>query len=127
MAWAINIMSLCCVIVGLFVLYSILQGQLLQKEKDFALQKVLGMSGGQIFGTIFVEYILVVFLALFFGNTIGTMISFLVSYLLLDGIFVFNWPFFWVLNTTMFFMTSVVIAVSFKLKYSKRVNQLLQS
>lgn len=125
MAWAINLMSLCCIIVGLFVLFSILQGQLVKKQNELALQKVLGMSAKNIFLSIFYEYLLVGLIALVFGNIIGTGISYMVSYFLLDGIFVFNWPFFLLINLSLILLTSVVIAVSFSFKYRKRVNTLL--
>lgn len=127
MAWAINIMSLCCIIVGLFVLFSILQGQLVKKQRDMALQKVFGMGVIEIFGSIFFEYMLVAFLSLALGNFIGTGISYIVSYFLLDGIFAFNWSFFVLVNLSLLILTSIVIGVSFGVKYNKSVNNLLQS
>lgn len=125
MAWAINLMSICCILVGMFVLYSILQGQLIEKQKEFALQRLMGMNGSKIFKVILLEYSLMIFLALFFGNFIGTFIAYGVSYFLLDGVFVFNWTFFIGLNISLFLLAVGIILVSYYLRQNKKINELL--
>lgn len=125
MAWAINLMGLCCIIVGLFVLFSILQGQLIQKEKEFALQKIMGMHSKQIFQTIIFEYSQMILLSIFFGNVIGTALAYLVSLAFLDGVFVFNWIFTMSFNVFLILSALTVIYLTFKTKYHKKINHLL--
>jgi putative ABC transport system permease protein len=124
MAWAIGIMSFCCICVGLFVLYSILQSQIHKKQKDLALQKLMGMNENQIFKTLFNEYFSMVFSSLVIGNSIGLIISIAVSHLFLDGIFILNWEFFLIFNTGILLMTLFIIYLSFKNNYKRSVSDL---
>lgn len=124
MAWAIGIMSFCCICVGLFVLYSILQSQIHKKQKDLALQKLMGMKESQIFKTLFQEYFSTVITSLFIGNIIGLGISIVVSHLLLDGIFILNWEFFLIFNSLILLMTFIIIYLSFKNNYKRSITDL---
>ncbi|MFT6632009.1 MAG: putative ABC transport system permease protein [Bacteriovoracaceae bacterium] len=124
MAWAIGVMSFCCICVGLFVLYSILQSQIHKKQKDLALQKLMGMNERQIFRTLFNEYFSMVFSSLLIGNSIGLIISIVVSHLFLDGIFILNWEFFIIFNTGILVMTLAIIFLSFKNNYKRSVSDL---
>ena len=125
MAWAIGVMSLCCIGVGLFVLYSILQSQMHKKQKDLALQKLMGMNETSILKTLMSEYILLVLIALFFGNLFGLTVAYIVSFLFLDGIFVLNTGFFIYFNLSLVIAAGLMILISFKMNYNKSVKHLL--
>jgi putative ABC transport system permease protein len=125
MAWAVGVMSLCCICVGLFVLYSILQSQMHKKQKDLALQKLMGMSENSILKTLMSEYSLLVLFSLFIGNGFGIIVAVIVSQLFLDGVFVMNWEFFIFFNSGMLATSVLMIIVSFKVNYNKSVKTLL--
>jgi putative ABC transport system permease protein len=125
MAFAVGIMSLCCISVGMFVLYSILQSQLFKKQNEFALQKIIGMKEKDIFLTLFSEYFIIVITALFLGTTIGFVLAILVSQLFLDGLFVVNFEFFVIFNSALCVLSSIVIYSAFKTNYNKSVKELL--
>ncbi len=126
MAWAIGIMSLCCILVGQFVLYSILQSQMHKKAKDLALQKIVGLNSGGIFKTLLFEYSTLAIFAVAIGNIIGCSVAYLVSFLFLDGVFVFNTIFMVSFNLITILMAIMIIYISFKNNYSKSVNTLFQ-
>jgi putative ABC transport system permease protein len=126
MAWAIGIMSLCCIFVGQFVLYSILQSQMHKKAKDFALQKIVGLDSPGIFKILFYEYFTIAAFSIVVGNGIGCSIAYLVSYLFLDGVFVFNTQYMLVFNLGTILMAMIIIFFSFKNNYTKSVNSLFQ-
>jgi len=125
MAWAISVMSLCCISVGMFVLYSILQNQINKKQVDMALQKLMGMSDNAVFKTLFTEYMVISLSSVAVGNIIGMGIALMVSQLFLDGVFVFNGTFFVMFNTFLIALTAGVIYLSYKNNYRKKLSELL--
>lgn len=125
MAWAIGVMSLCCIVVGLFVLYSILQSQLLKKQKEMALQKLMGFEASDILKITIYEFSFLSFVAQFIGSVMGIIVAYIVSFLFLDGVFVFNGEFLIGVNIVLYLLTVMTIFFTFKLRYSQNVNQLL--
>jgi len=125
MAFAVGVMSLCCIFVGMFVLFSILQSQMHKKRTDFALQKIIGMDEKQIFKALFSEYITIVLTALVLGTGIGFFLAIMVSQFFLDGLFVVNYEFFILFNSSLCLISSIVIWISYKTSYHKSVNELL--
>ena len=125
MAWAISVMSLCCISVGLFVLYSILQSQMFKKQRELALQKLMGMNETSILMTLISEYMFLVIISLVFGNCFGLLIGYGVSYLFLDGIFSINWSFFIYFNTGLLLASLFLIFISFRLNFNKNIKHLL--
>jgi predicted lysophospholipase L1 biosynthesis ABC-type transport system permease subunit len=127
MAIAVGIMSVCCIFVGLFVLYSILQSQIHKKQKDLALQKIVGMKQKEIFKTLLVEYLLMTIFSLIIGNLVGSGIAYLVSYFFLDGVFVYNYSFALSFNLFIIVMTLIIISFSYKNNYKRKIGDLLLS
>ncbi|MBD65534.1 MAG: hypothetical protein CME62_10025 [Halobacteriovoraceae bacterium] len=125
MAMAIGVMSLCCISVGTFVLYSILQSQMHKKKNDFALQKIVGMQKNEIFKTLLSEYVILVLTALFLGTSIGFLLALGVSYFLLDGLFVVNYEFLIAFNMGLLIVSLGVVLIAFKQHYRKTVLELL--
>lgn len=125
MAFAVGVMSLCCILVGMFVLYSILQSQMFKKQKDFALQKIVGMSEHQIFQTLFAEFMIIVATALVLGTAIGFILSVVVSQLFFDGLLVINYEFFFFFNSALLLLSAAVIYFAYKTTYHKSVKELL--
>jgi putative ABC transport system permease protein len=125
MSFAIGVMSLCCISVGLFVLYSILQSQMHRKQKDFALQKITGMSESEIFMAMFYEYIIIVLSALGLGAFFGLGLALIVSQVFLGGIFSINYEFFFYFNFSLIIICIGVILYAFKKNYNKNIKELL--
>jgi putative ABC transport system permease protein len=125
MAWAVGVMSLCCICVGLFVLYSILQSQMHKKQKDLALQKLMGMSEVNILKTLLSEYSFLVIFSIFIGNSFGMIVALIVSRLFLDGVFIMNWEFFILFNGGLLMTSILMIIISFKANYNKSIKSLL--
>ena len=125
MAMAIGIMSVCCLLVGLFVLFSILQNQIHKKQYDLALQKVLGMSERGIFLSILVEYIVMVILTCILGTFIGSALAYTVSYIFLDGVYIFNTGFSIGLSAGLVALTFIITTYTFKKNYQRNVKALL--
>ena len=125
MALAIGIMSFCCILVGLFVLFSILQNQIHKKQYDLALQKVLGMGEKSIFLGILYEYVMIVVITCIVGTVIGTALSLVVSKVFLDGLYVFNGEFTLGLSVSLVLLTVLITSYTFKKSYKKNVKELL--
>ncbi len=126
MGWALSAMSICTIIVGMFVLYSILQSQIHKKQKDIALQKLMGMSESMVFKTIFFEFLFISLLGMGIGNSVGPIISYIVSVMFLDGVFVFNWTFFISFNLLLLLIVMGIIYLSYKNNYQKKIYSLLE-
>lgn len=125
MAWAIGIMSLCCIAVGVFVLYSILQNQLLKKQKELALQKLMGMSETSVLKIVFVEFSILILLSQLIGSSMGALIAFAVSQIFLDGVYQFDVAFFLIFNAALYLICLVTIFLTFKSRYQRNVKELL--
>lgn len=125
MAFAVGVMSLCCILVGMFVLYSILQSQMFKKQRDFALQKIVGMGEAEIFKTLFCEFMIIVGVALFLGTSIGFLLAVVVSQLFFDGLLVINYEFFLFFNSALLILSAAVIYFAYKTTYHKSVKELL--
>lgn len=125
MAIAVGLMSLCCIGVGVFVLFSILQSQMYKKHNEFALQKINGMGKNQIFASLMWEYMLLVLTSILFGSLFGVGVSRVVSLLFLDGNFSLDFGFIFNFSVGLLIISFVVVYATFKLLYRKKINQLL--
>jgi putative ABC transport system permease protein len=110
MSWALQVMALLSIFVGLFVLYSLVQHQMNQRKKDMTLLKVLGMRPNQLKKTILIEFLAISLCASLFGGLISLGVTFVFSYFFFDGIWTFDLltPFLIAL-----LLTGVCLAVSF--------------
>lgn len=125
MSWAIGVMSLCCIVVGLFVLFSILRNQIRKKQKEIALQKIMGFSDQRVFKIILIEYLIIIFITICCGMGIGTGLSYVLSIIFLDGLFIFNGSFFTMLNTSLVAMMTLIIYFTYKTQFRRKINDLL--
>jgi putative ABC transport system permease protein len=90
MSWALQVMALLSILVGLFVLYSLVQHQMNQRKKDMTLLKVLGMQPNQLKKTILIEFLAISLCASLFGGLISMAVTFVFSYFFFDGIWAFD-------------------------------------
>ena len=125
MAKAISSMALCCIFVGLLVLFSIIQNQLNQKSKSLAIQKVLGLNKGDIFKSFFYEYNIIVLISIILGNSFGIIISYLISAILLDGIFELNYSYLLFTNISILVLSNFIIKYTFESYFKVIVRKLL--
>ncbi len=88
MGVALQAMSFICVVVGLFVLYSLAHHQVNSRLKDFALLKVVGLSEKNLRSMALREFSMIGFIASFFGATFSVVVANLVSKVFFDGNFV---------------------------------------
>lgn len=86
MTKAIIVMATLCLLVGFFVIYSIMNHELQRKAYEFSLLKTLGLSFLKIQGSVVIEYAILVILALLFGSSISLILGFILSQIFFDGV-----------------------------------------
>lgn len=94
MGWALKAMSLLCLVVGFFVLYSLANHQMEGRKADLVLLKVIGMELGDLSKMVRREFLSIGFLAGLIGSLFGLLVSFIVTKLFFDGLWNVNllWP-----------------------------------
>lgn len=94
MGWALKAMSILCLIVGFFVLYSLANHQMEGRKADMALLKVIGMELTEIRKMAIQEFVFIGALASLLGSLFGMGVSFVVSHLFFDGLWEASilWP-----------------------------------
>ncbi len=85
MSLALRIMSIFCLVVGLIILFSIANHQMLERKKDVNLLKVLGSSFNFIRLIYLTEFLLISILAATFGTLISFIMSYAVSFAFFDA------------------------------------------
>lgn len=98
MGWALKAMSILCLVVGFFVLYSLSNHQMNQRKMDLVLLKVIGMDFSSLKSMVRLEFTGIGFIASSLGASFGMVMSFIVSSLFFDGLWVFAWG--WPLGST---------------------------
>jgi len=85
MSLALKIMSIFCLFVGLIILFSIANHQMLERKKDVNLLKVLGSNFHFIRVIYLIEFLLIIILAAIFGTVMSFMMSYAASVILFDA------------------------------------------
>jgi putative ABC transport system permease protein len=123
---ALSAMAWLSVFVGLFVLYSLVQHQMVTRTKDLNLLKVLGLSFDRLLKMIRYEFLFLSLAASIFGAFISIAVTFIFAHLFFDGLWSFNpWP----LLSSIFVVTllSVLIAdFASRRSLKRRAQELLQ-
>jgi putative ABC transport system permease protein len=88
MAMALQAMSFICVVVGIFVLYSLAHHQVNSRVQDFVLLKVIGLNEKNLKSMAVKEFALIGFTASFLGALFSLVVANLVSLVFFDGNFV---------------------------------------
>jgi putative ABC transport system permease protein len=83
---ALSAMAWLSVFVGLFVLYSLVQHQMVSRIKDLNLLKVLGLSFARLLKMIRLEFFLLSLSASMFGAFISIAVTFIFAHLFFDGL-----------------------------------------
>lgn len=91
MGLALSFMAWLSLIVGLFVLYSLVQHQMRSREKDITLLKIIGMEHGALKKMILMEFALLSILAGGFGALTSIACTYIFAHLFFDGIWTFDY------------------------------------
>ncbi len=90
-SWAIQVMALSAIFVGMVVVYSISRYNSQSRMKEINLLKVLGASFNNIKQIIILEFCIFGLTASFFGSLLSLLASRLLSYLIFDSIWAISW------------------------------------
>lgn len=110
MSWALQVMAILSILVGLFVLYSLIQHQMAQRKKDITLLKVLGMQLPQLKKMVLLEFLMLALSASLLGGLLSMLVTYVFSYFFFDGIWAFD-P--WTPLLLASFLTGICLLVSF--------------
>ncbi len=89
MSWALKSMALLSMAVGFFVLYSLAQHQMTQRERDITLLKVLGLSFNDLRKMVRIEFLILGFTASLLGAFLSLFVTWFFAFLFFDGIWTF--------------------------------------
>lgn len=90
MSQALLMMALLSVLVGLMVIGFIINHQMLTREKDIALEKMLGLPARSMMARLRFEFIGILLVAAFLGVFGSLGMSYLLSLVLFDGLWAFD-------------------------------------
>ncbi len=90
MSRALLLMSILSVMVGLMVISFIINHQMLIRQKDIALEKMLGVNKWDLLFKIRLEFFVMVSCAAFLGILSSLLMSYGLSYFLFDGLWTFQ-------------------------------------
>tara|TARA_R110000868_G_scaffold163335_1_gene395497 strand:+ start:22786 stop:25296 length:2511 start_codon:yes stop_codon:yes gene_type:complete len=108
MSQALLVMALLSVIVGLMVIGFIINHQMLTREKDMALEKMLGLSTQSMMSRLRFEFIGILVIASGLGVIGSLLMSYLLSVVLFDGLWAFD-PILPVLSFVMILLVGISI------------------
>ncbi len=89
-SWALQVMSALCILVGLMVLYAIVNYQARMRTFDIGLLKALGGSFGDIRKLFIYQYGFLAFIAGCFGIVLSLLLSWVFTYLFFEGVWVMD-------------------------------------
>jgi len=90
MSKALLLMSMLTVVVGLLVIGFIINHQLLVRQKDIALEKMLGISKKDLLFKVRLEFLGIIFSAAACGVLCSLAMSYALSFFLFDGLWAFD-------------------------------------
>ena len=91
------------------------------------MQKIMGMKPTDVLKTVLVEYSLICFVAQLIGSAMGALVSLLVSQIFLDGVYLFNWSFFFLFNIFLYLTVILTIVMTYQFHYQKNIKHLLHT
>ena len=91
MAMALKIMSILSLIVGLLVLYSLINHQMRERARDLVLLKVLGANSRMIRRSVRIQLLLICGSSTFFGLLLSSVVVWFLSRMLFDGLRSFDY------------------------------------
>ncbi len=91
MAMALKIMSVLSLIVGLLVLYSLINNQMRERARDLVLLKVLGANRALIEKSVRIQIFAIAGFAAFFGLTSSSVVVWVLARYLFNGLTQFNY------------------------------------
>jgi putative ABC transport system permease protein len=112
LTWSMQALSMLTLLVGLVILYSLVQFQLQQKAWDLNLLKVLGINARQLRLYILIEYMGPVALSILIGSLISLGISWVLMKFVFSSTFSVDWIYLVVVNFLIMGLTAVLILLS---------------
>lgn len=126
MSVAIKLMAFLCIVVGFFVIYAIIQNQLMKRNYDMALMKSFGSSSKSITKQFVVEYFIMSFTSSIIGSLFSIIVGNVISSLFFDGVWSFNFYYFLSIVVSMSLMTILVVYLATRGIYNQPAKQLLE-
>jgi putative ABC transport system permease protein len=112
MTWSVQTLSLLTLLVGIVIMYSLIQFQLLIKSWDFNLLKVLGFSPSQMRAYVLIEYLGPVALSLFAGSVMSLLLAGVLMKYVFNSSFEVDWISLLVVNFGMLLVSTILILLS---------------
>jgi putative ABC transport system permease protein len=91
MSMALQVMAVFCMLVGLFILFTVSHHQMHERRKDVNLLKVLGANFHLIRKIYITEFMLIISFAVLFGTTVSYLLSIVLSWQLFDSSWLPPW------------------------------------
>ena len=108
MTWALQVMAILSILVGLIILHTISREKARQQRQEINLQKILGASFSDLRNLVRLE-----FGALgFFSSVLGVFLSSVASYILSQFIFDKVWSFYWQLPVIMIVTVTLLSCIT---------------
>lgn len=112
MTWSVQTLSLLTLLVGIVIMYSLIQFQLLIKAWDFNLLKILGFSPTQLRSYVLVEYLGPVALSLFAGSVMSLLLAGVLMKYVFNSSFAIDWLSLLLVNLGLLFICTILILLS---------------
>jgi putative ABC transport system permease protein len=126
MSLAIKVMAYLCILVGLFVVYGIIQNQLRRKQYDILLLKSFGMSEGRIIKVFIYQFLKVSFAASLLGCSLSLIVGNLLSQFFFEGVWSIDWMYFVSILFAITTLTIFLVLISASSVYKKPIRSLLE-
>ncbi len=126
MAMALKIMSVLSLIVGLLVLYSLINNQMRERARDLVLLKVLGANRQLIEKSVRLQILAIAGFAAFFGLTTSSVVVWLLARNLFNGLTHFNYLLTLAIGATCLIVSLIVGEISSRRWLSLRASEALR-
>lgn len=126
MAVALKIMSVLSLIVGLLVLYSLVNHQMRERARDLVLLKVLGASSALIKKSVRLQLILLSGLSAFCGLALSSLVVWILARELFEGLRTFNYGLTFAIGLACVLLSLIVGEISARKWLSLSARQALQ-
>ena len=115
MTWALQVMALLSILVGLVILHTIAREKARRQRKEINLQKILGASFSDLRNLVRLEFGALGFFSAILGVSLSSAASFLLSHFIFDRV----WSFHWQLPVTMIIGVTLLACVTAELSIRK--------
>jgi putative ABC transport system permease protein len=126
MSIAMGAMAVLSLLAGLFVLYSLINHQLSERQKDIGLFKIMGFGKQQLQNMTIKEFVIITVTASLFGSLGSIMVTFLLAKVLFDGLWLPSLLLPLVTTLSLGIIVSLLSWMSAKSTFKKKTVDLIQ-